>query len=80
MSPYEIIQPGGSIEHWNDESGEVWLRRLCYHYRKVIWLNPLEKDHWGLFPSIGMINNLISDQMYPLTIRGLEEAMSFLSK
>lgn len=80
MSPYEIIQPGGSVEHWNEESGEVWMRRLKETFDKVIWLNPVNPDHWQYTHSISVTNQLLEGHMYPLTVKGLEEGMSYLSK
>jgi len=80
MSPYEITQPGGSIEHWNDESGEAWMRRITATYDKVVWLNPTPEQRWQWTSSIGYIHKLVNDHMYPLTLHGLEDAMSYLSK
>jgi uncharacterized protein with von Willebrand factor type A (vWA) domain len=80
MSPYEIVQPGGSVEHWNDEAGEVWLRRVLETYEKVVWINPVPEDEWEYTQSISMTNQLLEGHMYPLTLKGLEEGMSYLSK
>jgi uncharacterized protein with von Willebrand factor type A (vWA) domain len=80
MSPYEIAQPGGSVEHWNEEAGELWMRRLTEVYDKVIWLNPVPEDEWEYTQSISMTRQLLEGKMYPLTIKGMEEGMSFLSK
>ena len=80
MSPYEVAQPGGSVEHWNEEAGEVWMRRLTQVYDKVVWLNPVPEDEWDYTQSISMIRQLVDGHMYPLSIKGLEEGMSFLSK
>ena len=80
MSPYEIVQPGGSVEHWNEESGEMWLRRLRSTYDKMVWLNPVPKDEWQYTQSIAITNQLMEGAMYPLTLQGLEEAMGFLSR
>ncbi|MDJ0878981.1 MAG: VWA domain-containing protein [Halieaceae bacterium] len=80
MSPYEIAQPGGSVEHWNEEAGEVWMRRLTDVYDKVIWLNPVPEDEWEYTQSVSMTRQLVDGKMYPLTLKGLEEGMSFLSK
>ncbi|MCZ6847099.1 MAG: VWA domain-containing protein, partial [Alphaproteobacteria bacterium] len=79
MSPYEIAHPGGSVEHWNEESGEVWLRRLLRTYPHASWLNPLPRDRWRYFPSAGMINELFEDRMFPLTLDGLDAAMRAIS-
>jgi uncharacterized protein with von Willebrand factor type A (vWA) domain len=80
MSPYEITQPGGSIEHWNDESGEAWMRRVLSTYEKVIWLNPTPPQQWQWTSSINFVQKLVSGHMYPLTLHGLEEGMAYLSK
>jgi len=80
MSPYEIMQPGGSVEHWNEESGELWMRRLRETYEKCIWINPVPEDEWEYTQSISITRQLMEGNMYPLTLRGLEEGMSFLSK
>ncbi len=80
MSPYEIVQPGGSVEHWNDEAGEVWMRRLLEVYDKVAWINPVPEDEWHYTQSVAITNQLLEGHMYPLTLKGLEEAMSYLSK
>ncbi|MEZ5554761.1 VWA domain-containing protein [Haliea sp.] len=80
MSPYEIAQPGGSVEHWNEESGEVWMRRLKQTYEKVAWINPVPRDEWEYAQSTAMTHKLLEGHMYPLTLQGLEQAMAFLSK
>lgn len=80
MSPYEIAQPGGSVEHWNEEPGELWMRRLRETYDKVIWINPVPEDEWEYTQSISMTRQLMEEKMYPLSLRGLEEGMSYLSK
>ena len=80
MSPYEILNPGGSVEHWNDESGEIWMNRLINHYEKFVWLNPMEIEHWNWTPSVNIIKQIVDDKMFPLTLSGLEEAMAYLSR
>ena len=80
MSPYEIVQPGGSVEHWNDESGEVWMRRLQEVYDKVIWINPVPEDEWQYTQSVSIAHQLLEGHMYPLTLKGLEEGMAYLSR
>ena len=80
MSPYEILQPGGSVEHWNDEAGEVWMRQLRETYDKVVWLNPVPPEDWGWTHSIGLVEELVEGHMYPMTLAGLEEAMAFLAR
>ena len=80
MSPYEIVQPGGSVEHWNEEPGELWLRRLRETYSQCVWLNPVPKDEWQYTQSIGITNQLMEGNMFPLTLSGLEEAMGSLAR
>lgn len=80
MSPYEIAQPGGSVEHWNEEAGEVWLNRMRKTYDKTVWLNPTPPHQWEYSQSVRMTADLVEDHMYPLTLEGLEAAMGFLSK
>lgn len=78
MGPYEIAYPGGSVEHWNEEPGQAWLERLTGHFDKVAWLNPQPKQYWQYYMSVRMINGLMANRMYELTIEGLEEAMEKL--
>ena len=78
MSPYEILQPGGSVEHWNEETGIVWLKRLTDLYRRAIWINPTPEAHWQWTQSIKIARDLMEDRMYPMTVRGLEEGMKAL--
>ena len=80
MAPYEITNAGGSIEHWNEEPGGVWVKRLCEHFSNVAWLNPVQEDHWDYTSSVCLIRDLVEQRMFPLTLKGLEEGMSNLSK
>ena len=80
MAPYEITNPGGSIEHWNEEAGSVWMKKIMTTYDKLIWLNPVPEEHWDYSSSIEISRHLIDDNMFPLTLKGLEDGMSFLSK
>jgi len=80
MAPYEVTQPGGSVEHWNEEAGYVWMQRFMEKYKKLIWINPYPKDTWGYTTSTGIIKELVEDRMYPLTLSGLEDGMKFLAK
>ncbi|MFC7331833.1 vWA domain-containing protein [Rhodocista pekingensis] len=79
MSPYEIVQPGGSVEHWNAEAGQVWLQRLLHTWRHAIWLNPTPEKYWGYTQSIAMIRQLMDGRMYPLTLEGLDRGMRELN-
>ena len=79
MSPYEILQPGGSIEHWNEEPGATWLKRLLASYPRHVWLNPEPTDRWDWTPSVKITRELVDDRMYPLTLQGLDEAIRALS-
>ncbi|AWN39498.1 vWA domain-containing protein [Methylobacterium durans] len=78
MSPYEIVMPGGSVEHWNEEAGAVWLQRVLDHFPKAVWLNPVPKEQWAYTQSIAMIRRIVSERMFPLTLEGLDEAMRAL--
>jgi len=80
MSPYEITQPGGSVEHMNEEAGAAWMRRLTAAYPAAAWLNPVPRDHWDYSQSIGMMRRLMDDRMYPLTLSGLDEATRELTR
>jgi uncharacterized protein with von Willebrand factor type A (vWA) domain len=75
MSPYEITYPGGSVEHWNEEPGAVWVDRMTQIYESAVWLNPTPERHWEYTPSIGVVKQLMNDRMYPLTLQGLDKAM-----
>ncbi len=75
MSPYEITYPGGSVEHWNEEAGSVWMQRLLDIYPHAVWLNPVPEKHWQYSQSIDMMKQLMEDRMYPLTLDGLDRAM-----
>ncbi|WP_281301520.1 MULTISPECIES: VWA domain-containing protein [unclassified Iodidimonas] len=78
MSPYEIAYPGGSVEHWNEESGETWMRRALSVYSKAVWLNPIPAQHWAYSQSLTMMRDLMKDRMFPLTLAGLNDAMRAL--
>ena len=80
MSPYEILHPGGGIEHWNEEPGAVWLGRLKEAFPHAIWLNPEPEHYWQYRQSIELVRKLLGGNMYPLTLDGLERGMRQLSK
>jgi uncharacterized protein with von Willebrand factor type A (vWA) domain len=80
MSPYEIIQPGGSVEYNNEEAGAEWLQRLIHAFPKFAWINPEPQGVWEYRQSISIIQQIMSNRMYPLTLKGLEDAMRMLSK
>ncbi|MEN9762421.1 MAG: hypothetical protein RI906_2247 [Pseudomonadota bacterium] len=80
MSPYEILQPGGSVEYNNEEPGAVWLRRLVERFPKFAWLNPEPEGVWEYRQSIAVIKQIMNNRMYPMTLQGLERAMRELSK
>ncbi len=80
MSPYEITQPGGSIEHWNKEAGAVWMQRLCRTFPRLVWLNPEEPRSWATSASLKVTRELVSDRMFPLTLHGLDDAMKELRR
>jgi uncharacterized protein len=78
MSPYEILQPGGSIEHWNDEAGAAWMQRITERFQKHAWLNPEPEDRWDYIASIGITRQLLGEKMFPLTLEGLDRAIRAL--
>ncbi len=80
MSPYEILQPGGSVEYNNEEAGAEWMQRLTNAFPKFAWINPEPQGVWQYRQSISVMQQLVSQRMYPLTVKGLEEAMRLLSK
>lgn len=80
MSPYEIVVPGGSVEHMNDEAGAVWLKRVVATYPHLVWLNPLPTHQWRYTQSVQMISDLIDGRMFPMTLEGLDAAMQELMR
>lgn len=80
MSPYEILQPGGSVEHWNEESGATWLRRLVSAYPRLVWLNPEVQSRWSYTDSVQMTRELVGGRMFPLTGGGIAAAMDSLRR
>tara|TARA_B100001778_G_C18334016_1_gene514401 strand:- start:206 stop:715 length:510 start_codon:yes stop_codon:yes gene_type:complete len=80
MSPYEITYPGGSVEYWNEESGETWINRMLNIYENAIWLNPIPQRYWDRITSASIMKQLFSDRMFPLTIEGIDQAMRELNK
>ncbi|MBA2918470.1 VWA domain-containing protein [Sphingomonas sp. MAH-20] len=80
MSPYEITHPGGSVEHFNEEAGAVWMHRVTNTYPAAAWLNPVPEKHWGYSQSIAILRELMNGRMFPLTLEGLDDAMRELSR
>jgi len=80
MSPYEILQPGGSVEYFNEEPGAAWMQRVVQTWSKVVWLNPTPEEHWDFTQSIDLTRQLVEDRMFPMTLRGLEDAMGYLAR
>ena len=80
MSPYEILQPGGSIEYSNPEPGATWLRRLADAYPSLAWLNPEPERSWDYRQTIGIVRQLIGERMFPLTLDGMTRAITHLSR
>jgi len=79
MSPYEIVYPGGSVEHWNEEAGRVWMERLLMNFPNTVWLNPQNPAWWDRMPSIKLMREIMENRMFPLTLRGLDDAMRALT-
>ncbi len=80
MAPYEITHAGGSVEHWNEESGAEWMARFKEVYEKIVWINPTPQETWEYSSSVALTQDLVEGNMFPLTVRGLEEGMNQLSK
>jgi uncharacterized protein len=80
MSPYEITQPGGSLEHWNKESGGVWMQRMTATYPRLVWLNPESEQRWEHTASVRITRELVGDRMFPVTIEGLDRAIAALRR
>ncbi len=79
MSPYEILMPGGSVEHWNPESGRVWLARVLEQWHAAIWLNPVPESAWTYTQSIQILREIFTDRMFPLTLQGIDAGVKALS-
>lgn len=80
MSPYEIMSDGGSVEHWNKESGEIWMRRVLANYPQVAWINPVAQSEWQYSQSTRIIDDLFEGHMFPMTVNGLEACMAHLAR
>jgi len=80
MSPYEIAYPGGSVEHWNEEAGSLWMQRILGVYSRAVWLNPVKEDWWEHTQSVDMIRRLMGGRMFPLTLDGLDRATRELTR
>ena len=80
MSPYEIAYPGGANEHWNQESGQIWLQRARNQWTSNLWINPMPEKYWEYTHSIGMIQEIFEDRMMPMTLAGLEQGMRELTR
>ncbi len=79
MSPYELMYPGGAVEHWNEESGLVWLDRFLRTWRRSVWINPVPRAQWTYSDSVSIVRKAMEQRMYPLTLEGLDAAVSELS-
>lgn len=80
MGPYEITYPGGSVEHWNEETGAIWMQRLLQHFDHAIWLNPQMEQYWNYYASIKIIHEIMGEKMYPLTLEGISNGIKALTK
>ena len=80
MSPYEIIQPGGSVDHWNKEAGAVWMQRVCATFPRLVWLNPEPVERWEYTSSVRIVRELIGERMFPVTLEGLDRAIAELRR
>jgi uncharacterized protein with von Willebrand factor type A (vWA) domain len=80
MSPYEIVQPGGSVDHWNKEAGSVWMQRVCEAFPRLVWLNPEPVERWEYTSSVRVVRELIGERMFPVTLSGLDQAIGELRR
>src|ERR1700744_246336 len=80
MSPYEITQPGGSVEHWNPEAGSAWMQRMTAASPRLVWLDSEKEDRWGYTASVRITGELVDDRMFPVTIQGLDAAIGALRR
>ncbi len=80
MSPYEVVYPGGSVEHWNEEPGQIWMTRMLDHFKHSVWLNPVPERHWRYTPSLEMLEQIMGSRMFPLTLDGLDRGMRELNR
>lgn len=80
MSPYELTYPGGSVEHWNEEAGALWLERVTEVYDSCVWLNPIPEQNWEFMPSLQMVKQVFNERMFPLTLEGIDGAMAELRR
>ncbi|MCZ4352429.1 VWA domain-containing protein [Roseovarius aestuarii] len=78
MSPYEVAYPGGANEHWNPESGQVWLERARAQWPANLWINPVREAHWQYTQSTQMIRQIFESQMVPMTLEGIDQGMKSL--
>jgi hypothetical protein len=80
MSPFEILRPGGSLEHMNEDPGADWLKRLTDVYQRSVWLNPTPEDNWDYHYTINVVRELMGGRMFPLTLDGLDRGMRTLTR
>ncbi len=80
MSPYEIAMPGGSVEHMNEEAGQIWMERMTSHFQRAVWLNPVPRNQWNYTQSTLMMGGLMGGRMFELTLDGLERAIRELGR
>ncbi|MGL4975457.1 MAG: VWA domain-containing protein, partial [Bosea sp. (in: a-proteobacteria)] len=80
MSPYEIAMPNGSVEHMNEEAGQIWMERMTSHFQRAVWLNPVPRNQWNYTQSTLMMGGLMGGRMYELTLDGLERAIKELGR
>jgi len=80
MSPYEVTEVGGAIEHWNDEPGAVWMQRMTAQFPNLVWINPESPQRWPQTMSTQLIHRLVEGRMFPMTLDGLDQAMDTLRR
>ncbi len=80
MSPYELLSPSGSVEHYNDETGATWLKRVINNFNDLVWINPNPEEGWEYYETTHLIRNLMDQKMFPMTVNGITKAMQSLKK
>jgi uncharacterized protein with von Willebrand factor type A (vWA) domain len=78
MSPYEVVTPGASVEHYNQESGAVWMQRVLEQFPYACWINPNHETDWRYYESTTVLRELMGDRMFPMTLKGIGQAVRSL--
>lgn len=81
MDVNELIYPPAEVTRNNQGfSGQDWLNYILKRYRSTVWLTPVLRKKGSCMGTWGAAYDIITDlfQMYPLTVKGLEDAMEQL--